>query len=105
MKLKQEIYHKEYLVAVRNAVNMAKKGYSLAFAVKRACEQSGYPTKSHVDRAMREELGERFLELRAESARSNYGKGKARASDGLSFPRKHSVMQEVKKSETHYRSI
>ena len=105
MKSNQELYKQEYEVAIRNAVNMAKKGYSLAFAVKKACEQSGYPTKSHIDRAMREQLGERFLELRAESARSNYGKGKPKSADGLSFPRKHAIRQEVKKSESHYRTI
>ncbi len=90
--------------AVKSAVEMANKGYSLGFCVKRACEQSGYPTKSHVDKEMRIRLGERFLAIRADAARSNHGKGKG-SSSAIPYTARLAVKREVQKSENHFKSI
>ena len=90
--------------AVKSAVEMANKGYSLGFCVKKACEQSGYPTKSHVDKEMRIRLGERFLEIRADAARSIHGKGKG-SSSTVPYTARLAVKNEIKKSENHFNSI
>ena len=56
-------------MAINSAAKMARKGYSLSFCVKKACEQTGYKTKSHVDKGMREVLGQEFLIQRAAEAK------------------------------------
>lgn len=92
--------------AVRAAVQMAKKGYSLSFCVKRACEQSGYPTKAHVERAMREELGEQFLEARARLARQAHSaKSAPEPQDPFRKKAKMYLAIERKRDRDHFKSI
>lgn len=102
-KVKKEFFQ-EFERAASYAVVMANKGYSLGFSSKRACEQAGYPVKSHVDAEMRLRLGERFLELRAEAARKNHGKASSASSS--SPPRAtYKIRTEIKRTETHYKTI
>lgn len=102
-RVKKELI-KEFERAVFNAVAMAKNGYSLSFSSKRACEQAGYPVKSHVDAEMRLRLGERFLELRAESARKNHGKASGKT-PGDQSRATYKIASEIKRTERHYKTI
>lgn len=92
-------------IAINNAVKMARKGYSLSFCVKKACEQTGYKTKTHVDRGMRETLGQDFLNHRAAEAKKAHTAINLKPGDpgyGRDFTK---LAKDRKLNNNHFESI
>lgn len=96
-------FETQYLRAKKAAVEMVRKNYSFDFSVRTACKQAGYPVMAHVERGMRIEVGQDFIDARiAQVSSGRRGPDKPNPNRRTAGFR---VTAEIKKSEDHFKTI
>lgn len=101
-------FQRQYEAAVRNAVDMLRKGYSFDFSMRTACKKSGYPVLCHVNIGMRIEVGQDFIDERIVQAyrgRSNSGQSNVVQANPTKRTGSFKIFQEVSKNEKHFKAI